>query len=423
MILIEVTAVDARGKLVVRGEERTDFSSNDNRNLRDAKILIIDACIASREAIAGLLGGAGFRNIAVAGNGQEGLDEARTLLPDMIITDLVLPDLKGAELCRSVRCNSGLSKVLILVMTMREDLASRAEVVFAGATDIITKPINNAELLGRVCVHLDRQKLVAELTEFRERMSHELEQARMMQESLLPAESDIRLIEMQYPVDLASYYESSTELGGDIWGVDAIDKARLRVFCGDFSGHGVGAALNTFRLHSFVLSKSNFTDEAATWLVGLNRFLCDVLPIGQFATMFCGIVDFEQCTLTYASAGAPGPIVRSGGSGAGFQVNEGTGFPLGMNVDATYHDRIVPFGPGSTLFLYSDALIEAPSMHSPVFTANKLCAFLDTVWRTQGGITPLLLQGAVLKQLRASAPAKIHDDLTIVALCHRGVAQ
>jgi phosphoserine phosphatase RsbU/P len=394
---------------------RRPFEDRAAGDVKEARILIIDDSVAVRRAIDAYLRTDGFLNLAHARDGAEGLRVVESWHPDLIITDLTMPNLDGFELCRRVRSDVESSDIPILVQTGLNRSANRAEAFSAGATDLITKPISSGELLGRVRVHLEHRRLIERLSEFQRHMSQELDQARAMQQSLLPADDAIRQLEAGFPIALASYYEASIGLGGDIWGVRALDDNRLMIFNADFSGHGVGAALNTFRLHSFILSGSLRIDDAASWLGGLNRFLCDVLPVGQFATMFCGIIDFSASTLQYASAAAPWQMVRDGEADDGFEIIADPGFPLGLSREATYANHVRRFGPDSVLFLYSDALIETPDMLNPVFSIERLRAFLDAHW---GKTSPVAIQCAVLEELNRVAPEKPSDDLTIVTL-HR----
>ena len=149
-------------------------------------------------------------------------------------------------------------------------------------------------MLARVRVHLDRRALISRLTEYQRRMAEELNLARTMQESLLPNAAEIARLHEQFPIGLASSYEASIGLGGDIWGATVLSNRRLRLFSGDFTGHGVASALNTFRLHSFITSGSADAEDPADWLVQLNIFLCGALQVGQFATMFVADIDFQR---------------------------------------------------------------------------------------------------------------------------------
>jgi phosphoserine phosphatase RsbU/P len=399
--------------------KRPDTDDRIGEDLCTARILVVDDNAVMRKIIAAQLRKAGFLNIAQADDGEHALEAARSWHPELIITDLLMPNVDGFELCRRARDDIATMDIPILVVTGMDEAGARAEVFLAGAADLVTKPLNSRELLARVRIHIERRRLIECLSEFQRRMGQELDQARGMQESLLPSKEDVRRLERQYPITLASHSETSIGIGGDLWGIRAVDQSRLSLFTVDFAGHGVGAALNTFRLHSYTSGTLGQIDDAATWLDQLNRFLCDVLPIGQFATAFCAVIDFSTGTLEYAAAAAPANLVLSADSRLGFRPIDGTGFPLGVTREAAYQNRTVRFGPGSKLFLFSDALIETPDPINPVFTAEKLRAFLNA---RQSETSPQAVQSALLAQLRAEWPGKPDDDLTILTLYCMGSA-
>lgn len=386
-------------------------------SIKNAKILIVDGLSDVDGPMASHLRRGGYSNIARA-SVEDAVAAARRQPPDLIVADVDADSASGPALCRLVRAEARLTEVPVLLATDFTQAEVRAAIFAAGATDLIFKPVNAEELLARVGVHLERRRLVGRLMDFQNRIAEEIEHARGMQESLLPAPFEIGEIEGRYPVKLASYYKASLGLGGDMWGMQSLSPSRLLVFSADFSGHGVGAALNTFRLHSFLLGSRHRTSDAAGWLEQANRFLCDVLPIGQFATMFCGIIDFEANTLSYAVASSPPPLLLSAHEPEGFRAIDSRGLPLGVVRHESYRNFECAFEPGSVLFLFSDALIETPTPSDPIFTPAGLAAFLDGQGAHCG---PEHIRDAVIGRLHA-APLRgtPSDDLTILVLQHLG---
>ena len=112
---------------------------------------------------------------------------------------------------------------------------------------------------------------------------------------------------MTYGVRLDWHYQPSSELGGDWWGVHAIDDDKFSVFVVDFSGHGVGSAINTFRMHTVLDDLKSLSARPAQYLSVLSDMLFSLLPRGQFATMLYAVVDVLENTVVYASAGHTAP--------------------------------------------------------------------------------------------------------------------
>lgn len=92
------------------------------------------------------------------GNGQEGIDAAIADGPDLIISDVLMPELDGYELCRQLKNNALTSHIPILLLTAKTALESRIEGLNAGADDYIHKPFQVEELIGRVRNRLEQQQ-------------------------------------------------------------------------------------------------------------------------------------------------------------------------------------------------------------------------------------------------------------------------
>ena len=252
-----------------------------------------------------------------------------------------------------------------------------------------------------------------------ERLEQELNVGRDMQAALMPSQAQLRSMEEAFDCRFDAHFETSSELGGDFWGLRRIDEHRLGIFLVDFSGHGVGAALNTFRLHSLMAELPAPTSPAAH-LDTLNRLLVDLIPRGQFATMFYGIMDTKADSITYSAAAAPSPLIGMA-DGEDIFVAEARGKPLGISADAKYTDRHLAFPNGAFLFLYSDALIEGRDEHGDMLGTEGLSSLLSNISKEKSAGksakkssgSPL---GGVLDQFNARSSLPLQDDLTAIWL-------
>jgi two-component system KDP operon response regulator KdpE len=107
-----------------------------------------------RRFVRGALEAEGWQ-VYEAGTAQQGLTEAGTRKPDLLVLDLGLPDRDGLEVIRDVR---GWSKVPIIVLSARVDEADKIAALDAGADDYLTKPFGVGELLARVRANLRRPR-------------------------------------------------------------------------------------------------------------------------------------------------------------------------------------------------------------------------------------------------------------------------
>ena len=100
--------------------------------------------------------------VFTAETGRQGLIEASTRQPDLLIIDLGLPDCEGIDVIREIRA---WSNIPILVLSARTQEQEKVQALNAGADDYLTKPFGVAELLARIRAHLRRQQAAATLTE------------------------------------------------------------------------------------------------------------------------------------------------------------------------------------------------------------------------------------------------------------------
>lgn len=116
---------------------------------QDNTILIVDDQLSAREILEALLTGQGY-HLVFASDGIEALAKATELTPDLILLDVMMPDMDGFEVCRRLRSDPHLAEVPIILLTALEDRDSRLQGIEAGADDFISKPFDRAELRARI---------------------------------------------------------------------------------------------------------------------------------------------------------------------------------------------------------------------------------------------------------------------------------
>lgn len=118
-----------------------------------ARILLIEDEAPIRRFLKIALGSAGHDTLE-AGSGREGLEQAVTGSPDLIILDLGLPDMDGKAVVREIRSWSNLP---ILILSVRDGETEKIAALDAGADDYVTKPFATGELLARLRVLLRKR--------------------------------------------------------------------------------------------------------------------------------------------------------------------------------------------------------------------------------------------------------------------------
>lgn len=125
------------------------------QNLQDqqhAKILIVDDEAQITRVLRTALSTQGY-SLRIAANGVEGMEAVHEWKPDLVVTDVSMPEMNGIELCREIRA---VSTVPIIVLSVRNQEAMKIEALDAGADDYVTKPFSIQELQARVRAQLRR---------------------------------------------------------------------------------------------------------------------------------------------------------------------------------------------------------------------------------------------------------------------------
>ena len=114
-----------------------------------AKILVVDDTPKNVKLLADLLTVKGY-SVVTAASGREALARLESDEPDLVLLDVVMPEMSGYEVCRKIRGNPATGILPVVMVTALDPVEERIKGLEAGADDFLTKPINQAELLARV---------------------------------------------------------------------------------------------------------------------------------------------------------------------------------------------------------------------------------------------------------------------------------
>lgn len=133
---------------------------NSNEGNDDCRILIVE----DNHDVADYIGSQlkDFYHVYYAANGQTGMEKALEIVPDLIITDLMMPEMNGLELCRQVRDNDIINHVPVIIITAKASEEERIKGLQAGADAYMTKPFNTDELQTCIAKLLENRKLMRE---------------------------------------------------------------------------------------------------------------------------------------------------------------------------------------------------------------------------------------------------------------------
>ena len=169
--------------------------------------------------------------IRVANDGEMALEIMKDWVPNLIITDLMMPNLDGVQLCKRVRA---MSQVPIIVLSVRGQERSKVEALDAGADDYVTKPFSMGELQARVRAALRRSpksesREFIELGDFQIDLASRQVKVRDAEVKLTPKEFDLLTYLAEHPHRVITH----RTLLGAVWEIPSTDQPEyLRVFIG-----------------------------------------------------------------------------------------------------------------------------------------------------------------------------------------------
>ncbi len=145
-----------------------------------ANVLIVDDTPANLRLLAGILGEAGYQ-VRPVRDGRMALSAAQSNLPDIILLDIMMPEMDGYEVCRQLKADEKTKDIPVIFISALDDVHDKVKSFSLGAVDYVTKPFQTEEVLARVENHIalhqlqnDLREQVAELDAFAHTVAHDL---------------------------------------------------------------------------------------------------------------------------------------------------------------------------------------------------------------------------------------------------------
>ncbi|TAF14652.1 MAG: response regulator, partial [Nostocales cyanobacterium] len=319
------------------------------------QILVIDDDLSIQILLKRMLEKQGYQ-VVTASNGQEGILQALTSQPALIICDWIMPGLNGLEVCDRIKKDPNLSTTFFILLTSLDSVADRVKGLDAGADDFISKPIEQNELKARVRAGLRLHQLNRDLQTQKLLLETELAEAAEYVKSLLP-------LPMTKPLGISSRFIPSRQLGGDCFDYYWLDCDHIAIYLLDTAGHGLRATLPSVSVLNLLRSRAlkglNYYQPSQV-LTALNHTFQINYQNDKYFTIWYGVYNQKTRQLVYASAGHPPGILISGNSPNTTETKllKTPGMPVGMFPDTKYVDEYCQINSPSNLYIFSDGVYE-----------------------------------------------------------------
>lgn len=384
-----------------------------------SSILVIDDDDVVRGSIAAYLQGSGFKTLE-AGNGQQGLQIFRANAPDLILCDLRMPVMDGLTMLTQVRQEA--SDIPFIVVSGAGVMTDVVEALHLGASDFLVKPIVDLEVLEYAINRaLEKAQLLMENKRYRASLEEAINSLKSSLTLLQEDQKAGRQVQMNMlpkkPLEYQGFKVDhniipSLYLSGDFVDYFALNDHSFAFYLADVSGHGASSAFVTVLLkHMSINLLQDYHSNGGKVRVKpshvlnhINRSLLKT-GLGKHVTVFGGIVNTRDQTLTYSFGGQfPLPVIAQGDS---VHFLEGKGLPVGLFEDAVYEDAVIDLPQQFSLTILSDGILEVLPQKSLQEKEDYLLSVI------QEGPTTI---EALTEKLGLNAIQEAPDDIAVLIL-------
>jgi len=376
-------------------------------------ILAVDDTPENLDVVKGILSADYI--VKAATSGPMALKIAEKQPPDLILLDIMMPEMDGYEVCRRLKDNELTKDVPVIFLTAMDQTTDEAQGFELGAADYMTKPVNPPILKARVATHLALKSSMDQLKsafdiikKHKERMQQELNVGRDIQMSMLPV--DFPPFPERTEFSIHALLKPAREVGGDFYDFFFVSDDEICLVLGDVSGKGVPAALFMAVTKTMIKTQAADDSSPASIVTRVNEELSADNPACMFVTLFVAIVNVRSGELRFTNAGHNPPYILRG-DGKLDCLDQRHGPIIGAVEGVAFREDQIQIGEQDTLLLFTDGVTEAMDTSDQLYSEDRLEEFLR-----KADNTPDQLTGDVLNAVEQFATgAEQADDITLLA--------
>lgn len=391
-------------------------------------LLVIDDNPVNRKLLASILRKEGYE-VATAAGGEEGLMRAQQELFDLILLDIVMPEMDGVSVCRALQQNEFTRDVPIIMVSSLEVAETKIQCFDLGAVDYITKPFHGGEVLARIRSQLQIRELTKSLQESNKQLrkrqdviDRDLEAAAVIQRVLLPEKFPFKKrLQGQYS------FQPCERIGGDIFNVFALDEHSVGIYIVDVCGHGVPAAMVATLVSQAMSPVGNLVKTVSatmkTYQIASPLQVLEQLDtefpferFNQYFTICYMLLDLQTGSFSYSSAGHP-PVLLQQHNGELSSLDVG-GTVIGLgDLALAREEGTGNLHKGDRLFFYTDGLVEVENAEGEIFGAERIKELI-----CQQRTIPLnQIRQFICRELERFSPGVLPaDDISLLAIEYLG---
>lgn len=411
-------------------------SSLEKNNQITGHILVVDDNKNNRDLLSSQLQKYNH-TISTAINGREALEMIQKTEYDLILLDLLMPEIDGYQVLKNIKEN-GKKYIPVIMISALDEIENIIRCIEIGAEDYLPKPFNKTLLKARVDTSLEKKILRDREIEYVKKLNNELDKGREMQLNFLPPQP------LKIPHwEIGTFFKPARQVAGDFYDTFTLPNNHVVLVLADVCDKGVGAALfmGLFRSLIRIFSHQNsiegeineilsthkpldtgwISNDIETNLTHLNALNSVSLTnnyvadnhgdLGMFATMFVGILEPETGLLTYINAGHESLIITDSHGNRKHELDS-IAPAVGMMPDIIFNCKQIYLEEGDILFGNTDGVTDARSNTREFYHDKRLNAILQQPFNS----AQLLVNTIKDSVLEHIGTADQFDDITMLAI-------
>jgi sigma-B regulation protein RsbU (phosphoserine phosphatase) len=403
-LILKVKALQKRSDIYklhgVKKNLNTSFESN------SSKILMVDDDEALSQMFKYNLENVGF-TCKLVHNAEEALEKLRSYIPDIIISDIMMPQMNGFEFRKRMLDQPKLKSIPFIFLTVKGEEQDILDGYEYDITDYVLKTEGPKVIVAKVkailnSISKERQKVVSELNHAAESL-----RAKVVPEKE-PEFKGFTINQWHQP------YEGIP--GGDFIDYFLMDDHHLAIILGDVMGKKWGAWYFAFAYAAYVRSairgvlQSSEVYSPSTIIREVNNSVYSDAKVSEvFSTISVVILDNKNLTASYTGAGDL-PLLHKSLSENSVNSISSKGTLLGFSHNGEYEDKIIKLNKGDSVILTTDGLIETRNKANDQFGTKRLFNLVNSTFEQRDELD------FIKKKFNIFANDKFEDDISLIAI-------
>ena len=351
--------------------------------------------------------------VQTAANGKEGLAKALKIKPDLILSDVMMPEMDGYEMTNHLKSAEETRDVPIILLSAKSDVMYRVEGLEFGADDYLSKPFNAKELLARIHNQIEGKRLERELKREKTERDEEFLQAARVQKNILTSRTFIEQID-ELEIDFL-YLPMNSRISGDYYNISRAHNGQnsISIFLADAMGHGTQAALSTMQIDMLYRENLKKNNPARRFEDINNKFVSEIHNEDFFTGI---IVNIHDNKIRYSSAGHPAQFLIQTEKKQ-IQRLDSTGGLVGVVENQTYEVREFATEKGDVLLLFTDGIYEFFTAEDDEFGGERFQTLIQEELQNGLFTRPIntILTSIMADLDKFRSEESFRDDITLFA--------